>query len=81
MDDNKIFAKTEKGQETPIQTIRIYSQYIGMELGIRKCDMLMMKFSKRETTEEIELPNQESIRMFGEKITNTCEYWKRKPSR
>ena len=37
MDDIKLFAKTEKELETLIQTVRIYSQYIGMEFGIEKC--------------------------------------------
>ena len=30
-----------------------------MEFGIEKCSMLTMKSGKRETTEGIELPNQE----------------------
>ena len=37
MDDIKIFAKNEKELETLVQTIRIYSQDIGMEFGIEKC--------------------------------------------
>ena len=32
-----------------IQAIRVYSQYIGMELSIEKCAMLIMKSRKRET--------------------------------
>ena len=34
MDDIKVFAKNEKELEILVQTIRIYSQYIGIELGI-----------------------------------------------
>ena len=41
MDNIYIFAKNEL--ETLIQTIRIYSQNIGMEFGIEKCVMLLMK--------------------------------------
>ena len=67
MDDIKLFAKIEKGLDTLIQTIRIYSQAIGMEFGIEKCDILMMISGKRETTEGIEQPNQERIRTLGEK--------------
>ena len=33
----------------------------------KKCAMLIIKREKRETTEEIELVNQKSIRTFGEK--------------
>ena len=59
--------KKKNNLETLIQTIKIYSQDIEMEFGINKCAMLIMKSRKRETTKRIELPNQESIRMFGEK--------------
>ena len=43
MDDIKLFAKNEKELETLIHTIRIYSQDIGMEFGIEKCVLLVMK--------------------------------------
>ena len=46
MDDIKLFAKNEKELETQIQTVRIYSQDIGMEFGIQKCAMLVMKNGK-----------------------------------
>ena len=46
MDDIKLFAKNEKELETLIQAVRIYSQDIGMELGIEKCAMLEMKSGK-----------------------------------
>ena len=36
-DENKLFAKIEKELETLIQTVRIYSQDIGMEFNIEKC--------------------------------------------
>ena len=52
----------------------MYSQDIGMEFGIEKCAMLIMKNGKRERTDGIELLNQESIRMVGEKTTNIWEY-------
>ena len=39
-----------------------------MEFGPQKSVMLIIKSEKREPTEEIEMPNQESIRMLGEKL-------------
>ena len=36
MDDIKLFPKNENELETLIQTIKIYSQDIGMEFGIEK---------------------------------------------
>ena len=47
--------------------MRIYSQDMGMEFGIEKCTLLIMKSRKRHMTKGIELPNQEEIRSFGEK--------------
>ena len=47
MDDIKLFTKkqnkTKKQLETLIQTVRIYSQDIGMAFGIEKFAMLVMK--------------------------------------
>ena len=69
MDNIKLFAKNEKELETLIQAVRIYSQDIGMELGIEKCALQIRRSRKQYMTEGIELPNQEKIRMLGEKKT------------
>ena len=50
-------------------TIRIYSQDIGMEFGIEKCVLLVMKSGKRHLTDGIELPNQDKIRTLAENKT------------
>ena len=42
MDDIKLFVKNKKEWESLIQTMIIYSQDIGMDLGIEKCAMLVM---------------------------------------
>ena len=62
----KLFTKNEGELVILIQTMRIYSQDIGMEFGIEKYAMLIMKNEKRPITEGIELPNQERIRTLGE---------------
>ena len=46
MDNIKIFIKNKKELETLTQTVRIYSQDIGMEFGIEKCLILVMKSDK-----------------------------------
>ena len=69
MGDIKLFAKDENELETLIHTVRIYSQDIGMEFGIEKCAMLVMKSGKRHLTERIDLPNQDKIRTLGENET------------
>ena len=68
-DDIKLFAKNEKELETQIHAFRIYSQNIGMEFGMEKYAMLVMKSVKRHITNEMELPNQDQMRTLGEKET------------
>ena len=65
MDDIKLFAINEKQLETLIHPIKIYSQYIGMESGIEKCAMQVMKSGKRHPTDGMELLNQDKIRTLG----------------
>ena len=70
MDSIKLFAKNEKEFETLIQAVRIYNNYIGMEFGIEKCAMLIMKSRKRQMMKGVALPNQEKkIKMLEEKET------------
>ena len=78
MDDIKLFAKNDKELETLIHAVRIYSQDIGMEFGIGKCAMLVMKSGKRHMTDGIELPNQDRIRTLEEK--KTYKSWRLTPS-
>ena len=47
MDDIKLFAKNVKELETLILAVRIYSQDIGVEFGIEKYAMLVMKSGNR----------------------------------
>ena len=69
MDDLKHFAKNEKDLETQINTVRIYSRDIGMEFGIEKCAMLVMKSGKRHLTDGMELPNKDKIKTLAENET------------
>ena len=46
MNDIKLFAKNEKELETLIQAVRTYRQDTGIEFGIEKCSMLIMKNRK-----------------------------------
>ena len=72
MDDIKLFAKNEKELESQIHAVRIYSQDIGMEFGIEKCAMPIMKIGKRHLTDGMELPNQDKIKTLAE--NETYEY-------
>ena len=64
--------KIKKEEKNLIRTIRIYSEGIGLGFGIEKSAIFKMEKKKkkgkrnkkrnRETTKEIELPNQENFR-------------------
>ena len=69
MDDIKLSDKNEKELET-----NIGGDDVGIELGIEKCAMLIMRSGKRQMTDGIELPNQERIRKLGEKETYKYNY-------
>ena len=50
IDDIKLFAKNEKELATLIHAARIYSHDIGMEFGIEKCALLVMRSGKGNRT-------------------------------
>ena len=66
MDGIKLVAKNEKELENLIHAVRIYSPDIGMEFGIEKCAMLVMKSGKWHMTDGMKLPNHNKIRTLGE---------------
>ena len=74
-DDIKLFAKNEKELETLIHAVRIHSQDIGMEFGIEKCAMLVMKCGKRHMTDGMELPNNDKIRKWNLQILGYLGGW------
>ena len=61
--------KNEKELKTLIHEVRIYSQGIGMEFGIEKCAMLVMKSDRRHLTDGMGLSNQDTIITLGYKET------------
>ena len=42
MDNLKLYSRNEKGLDSLIQTIRVFSEDIGMTFGIEKCAMLVI---------------------------------------
>ena len=66
MDDLKLYAKNEKELDSLVQTVRVFSNDIGMQFGLDKCAVLMMKRGKIIKSEGIELPNDEKIRSLKE---------------
>ena len=61
MDDLRPYAMNEKGVDSLIQTVRVFSEDIGMEFGIEKCAVLVMKRGKVVKSEGIKLPDYKTI--------------------
>ena len=70
VDATNIFGKNKKDLERIIPTVRNFSQDIGIKFWTEKYTMLIRNKENRETTEGIELLNQESIGTIGEKDCN-----------
>ena len=56
-DDLKSYAKNEKGLESLVQAVRIFSDGIGMEFGIDKCATLVLKKVKVIKFDGMSLPD------------------------
>ena len=66
MDDLKLYSGSEKGLDSLIQTIRVFSEDIGMEFGKEKCAMLLMEKGKIVKSVGIELPDGKVIKSLQE---------------
>ena len=62
MDHLKLYAKSERELDSLIQTVRIFSDDVGMVFGLDKCAMLVLKRRKMIRTEGIELPDRKRMR-------------------
>ena len=66
MDDLKLYGKSEKQVDTLLNTVRVFSQDIGMQFGINKCAVLVLKRGKVVRSEGIEMLNNQVIKSLGE---------------
>ena len=57
MDDMKLFTKKEKNRKPEYSVVEIYCENLGIESGIEKYALLIMKSGNRLMKERIELPN------------------------
>ena len=84
MDDLKIFAKSEREINGLISTVQILSNDIGMEFGIKKCGVLVLKRGTVVSSEGVEIPNDERIKEVekdGYRYQGILEYNKIKESK
>ena len=47
MDDLKLFSKSEQQIDTLVRTVHVFSSDVGMEFGLKKCEIITMKRGKR----------------------------------
>ena len=66
MDDLKLYSWHEKGLDRLVQTVRVFSEDIGMELRIEKSTLLVMEKGKIVKLVGIELPDGKVITSLQE---------------
>ena len=66
MDDLKLCSRNEKGLDSLVQTVCVFSEDIGMEFGKEKCAMLVMEKGKIVKSVGIELPGGKVIKSLQE---------------
>ena len=66
MGDFKLYSQSEKGLDSLVQTVRVFSKDIGMEFGKEKCAMLAMEKGKIVKSVSIELPDGNVIKSLQE---------------
>ena len=66
MDDLKLYSRSEKGLDSLVQTVRVFSEDIGMKFGIGECAMLVMEKRKIVKPVGIELPDGKIIKSLQE---------------
>ena len=66
MDDLKLYSRSEKGLDSLVQTVRAFSEDIGMEFGIEKYAMSVMEEGKIVKSVGIELPDGKVIKSLQE---------------
>ena len=66
MDDLKLFGKSEDQIDSLVQTVFIFSEDIGMEFGLKKYGVVILKKEKLVKFDGIHLPNQEIMKEVDE---------------
>ena len=72
MDDLKLHNRSEKELDSLVQTVRVFSEDIGMEFGIETCATLVMEKGKIVMSVGIELPDGKIIKTLQE--GESCKY-------
>ena len=62
MDDLKLFGKSENQIDSLVWTEYLFSEGIGMEFGLKKCAVVVLKRGKTIKFDGIQLPNEEIMK-------------------
>ena len=62
INDLKIFAKSTRGTNGLVCTVKILKNDIGMELAIKECGVLVLKRGNVVSSEEVKMPDGERIK-------------------
>ena len=66
MDDLKIFGKSDDQIDSLVQTVLTFNEDIGMEFGLKKCGVVILKKGKLVRLDGIHLPNQKIMKEVDE---------------
>ena len=72
MDDLKLYSRSEEGLGSLVETVRIFSEDVGVEFGIKKCVMLAMEKGKIVKSVGIELPDGKVIKSLQDGESYKC---------
>ena len=80
MDNLKLYGRSVNEIKELVSTVEAFSKDIGMEVGIKKCGMVIMNRGNIKSIDETELPSSEKIREIedGYKYLGIMEYDKLK---
>ena len=67
MDDLKLFGKSNEQIDSLVQTVFRFSEDVGMEFGLKKCEVVTLKKGKLVKFDGIYLPNNEIMKEVDEK--------------
>ena len=62
MDDLKLFSKSEKHMDIVVRTVHVFSTEIGIEFGMKKCGIRIMKRGKVVRCGGTKLSNCEEVK-------------------
>ena len=66
MDDLKLYASSQRELDSLVRVVESYSRDIGMEFGMDKCAVLVMKDGKQVASEGVELPSGDVMKDVDE---------------